>query len=231
MSYCVKCMNTGIDIDGNICTCRVNMDDILSAVSCMDIPQQYRGNKFNKTLLPQDLDSSYGDFLQSVYDDILLDKLDKNIIISSPAGHGKSILAYSCIENMFRAGLDTFPLYDMLELKRMMIDLDTGRKSTYDVENPENVFKVKYLFVRIPRLIQPDVYNMLAVLLDRRVRRGNITIFLYSGSWSYLLNSDKTGTLSDLVGDGYYNTVYVRSYYRSDKDSIESRIQLPENIG
>lgn len=232
MSYCVKCGNTGIDINGNVCTCRANVESIFEAVSCLDVPEQYRGLKFNKALLPKDLNEAYGEYLQSVYDKMLVGKWQQhNVVIASPIGHGKSILAYSCLENLFRRGLPTFPLFDVLELKRIIFDMDTGRKQGYSVENPEELITVPILFVRIPRLSTREVYDTMSVILDRRVRRGNSTIFLYSGSWSYLVNGDKSGLLQGMVGDGSFGTVEVKSWYTGDSTPIETKFDLPENLG
>ncbi len=232
MSYCVLCGNTGIDINNRVCVCRANVKSFFDEVTCLDIPEQYRGIRFNKSLLPDSMGSSYGQKMQSVYNKILEGSWSgHNLLIASPVSTGKTILAYSCLEILFRKGVQTFPVFDLLEIKRMLLDMDFGRKSVYDVDAPENLFKVPMLFTRIPRLITQEVFNTMAVLLDRRVRRGNSTIFLYSGSWKFLLSSDKTGTLESLVGDGTYGTFELMSYYKDGSYDEERSIDLPENLG
>ena len=138
MSYCVLCGNTGINIDGDVCSCRFNAQSFYDTVSCLDVPEQYRGISFNKSLVPKDLHESYANYLQDVYNTILSGKWSQhNVVIASPIGHSKTILAYSCLEILFRNGIPTFPVYDVLEIKRMLLDMDLCRKSIYEVENPE----------------------------------------------------------------------------------------------
>ena len=213
MSYCVKCGNTGIDIDGNPCDCRFNAGMFYDTVSCLSIPPQYRGIRFNKLLVPKDVHESYANVLQEIFDKVTTCRWENhNIVLASPINHSKTILAYSCIENLFRQGIETFPVYDLLEIKRMILDMDLGRSQFYEVEHPELLYTVPVLFVKIPKVIEWSMFDTFATLLDRRVRRGNSTIFIYDGNWSYLVNNDKSGTLAGLMGDGTYNTIDVKSY-------------------
>lgn len=213
MQYCPKCLGTGLDIDNNPCECRFNAKSFYDTVSCLTIPPQYRGIHFNKLLVPKDVHESYANVLQDIHDNVVGCKWSNhNVVIASPINHSKTILAYSCIETLFRNGIPTFPIYDLLEIKRIILDMDLGREQFYDVENPEQLYTVPTLFVKIPRVIDWAVFDTFATLLDRRVRRGNSTIFLYDGVWNFLVNSDKSGTLSGLMGDGTYNTIDVKAY-------------------
>lgn len=230
MSWCVMCGNSGLDINNNPCSCRTNVKSFFDEVTLLDVPEQYRGVKFNSTLLPKDLGESYEKYLQSVYDSILVNKWKcHNALIVSPINHGKTILAYSCMENLFRRGVPTFPLFDVLELKRIIFDMDLCKKQTYDVSDPEELLSVPILFTRIPSLISWEVFDIILTLLDRRVRRGNSTIFLYSGSWSHLQSFDKGNVLQGLMGDGTYNTIEVKYWYANADTSM--KFDLPENIG
>lgn len=232
MTYCPDCMGTGVDIDNNVCHCRFNAKSFYDTVSCLDIPEQYRGIAFNKSLLPKDLPESYANYLQEVYDTIFTGKWkQKNVVIASPIGHGKTILAYSCIEVLFRNGIPTFPVYDVLEVKRILTDMDLCRKQLYEVENPEMLITVPILFVKIPRVSTWEVYDIISLILDRRVRRGNSTIFLYDGSWQQLVYNDKNGILTGLVGDGSYNTLESKSWFVQSSSTSEKEIILPENVG
>lgn len=232
MSYCVKCGNTGIDINGNVCSCRVNVKSFYDTVSCLDIPEQYRGIAFNKMLVPKDLHESYAEYLQSVYDAILTDKWHQhNVVISSPIGHSKTILAYSCIEVLFRNGVPTFPVYDVLEIKRILTDMDLCRKPLYDVDNPEMILTVPILFAKIPRVMSWEVFDTIAMLLDRRVRRGNSTIFIYDGSWQQLIHNDRNDIMVGLLGDGNYSTLESKSWHAAREDLGSKDIQLPDNLG
>ena len=231
VSYCTKCGNTGIDIDGNVCTCRVNVKSFYDTVSCLDIPEQYRGIAFAKTLVPKDLHESYENYLQSIYDTITTGKWNQhNVVLASPIGHSKTILAYSCIEVLFRNGVPTFPVYDVLELKRILMDMDLCRKPIYEVKNPEMIITVPLLFVKVPRVTSWEVYDTMALILDRRVRRGNSTIFMYDGSWKQLIYNDKQHVLSGLIGDGNYNTLDVKTW-SVPTESDDEGIKLPDNVG
>lgn len=231
MSYCIKCGNTGIDINGNPCSCRVNVQSFYDTVSCLDVPEQYRGIAFNKSLVPKDLDESYANFLQSIYDKIYTGKwLNHNVVIASPVGHSKTILAYSCLEVLFRNGIETFPVYDILEIKRILMDMDMCRKQLYEIENPELIMTVPILFVKLPRVATWEIYDTLTMLLDRRVRRGNSTLFLYDGSWFELAQNDKRSILTGLIGDGAYGTLEVKSW-NAPQQKPKVELQVPDNIG
>lgn len=226
--YCPDCGGGGIDIDGNVCHCRVNAQSFYDTVSCLDIPDQYRGIAFNSALLPTDISESYVKYMQEVHDTIVAGKWqNRNVVIASPIGHGKTILAYSCIEVLFRSGIPTFPIYDLLEIKRMLVDMDLCRKQLYEIENPESIITVPILFVKIPRVTSWEVYDIFSMLLDRRVRRGNSTIFIYDGTWQQFIYNDKNDIAKGLVGDGSYNTVEIKSwsskvdnYYAEPQDNI-----------
>ena len=74
-----------------------------------------------------------------------------------------------------------------------------------------------------------EVYDTIALLLDRRVRRGNSTIFIYDGSWSELIYNDKHNVLTNLMGDGYYNTLEVQSWNAISQPTKELKVQ--DNLG
>lgn len=230
-NYCPLCGNTGIDINGNPCTCRINIKSFYDRVSCLDIPEQYRGVKFNKLLVPNDIDESYANYLQTVHDDIIkMSWITKNAILCSPINHSKSILAYSCIESLFRQGVPTFPIFDVLELKRILTDLDLGKQPFYDVIEPERALTVPILFVKIPRVVSYDVYDSAALLLDRRVRRNNSTIFIFDGTWNQLIFKDKQGIISGLAGDGTFGSLIVKSYGLKETNGLPD-IKLDEDKG
>lgn len=232
LSYCVKCGNTGIDINGNVCTCRVNVKSFYDAVSCLDIPEQYRGISFSSNLVPKDLPDAYAKYLQDLHDAISAGKWNThNVVLASPIGHSKTILAYSCIEVLFRNGVPTFPVYDILEIKRMLTDMDMCRKQLYEVKNPEQIVTVPILFAKIPRISSWEIYDTIAMILDRRVRRGNSTIFLYDGSWQQLIYNDKNNILAGIVGDGNYSTIEVKSWFIPSQEKKDNQIKLQENIG
>lgn len=216
-SYCPICGNTGIDINNNICKCRLNIEAPLDDVTCLDVPAQYIGTAFSSLLVPSDLGDVYCKKLQSIHDAIIMQKLRyHNIILCSPARHSKTILAYSCIQNLFRNNIPVFPLMDIMEIQRIVSDIDYCRMSIFDIPEPERMYTVPYLFVKVPPAVTYDTYNNMSMLLERRVRRGGSTIFLYNGTWGNLTSIDKRGTLKYLQGDGSGSSMEVSSWYKED---------------
>ncbi|MCM1215089.1 MAG: hypothetical protein NC548_11280 [Lachnospiraceae bacterium] len=229
--YCIKCGNSGQDVDGNPCTCKYRVINFYEEVSCIDIPEQYRGITFNKALLPLDMPESYGDYLTDLHDSIIRMRWrHRNVCLCSPVAHGKSVMAYSCIEQLFRKGIPTFPVFDVLEIKRILIDTDLCRKLLYEVNNPEYLTTAPYVFIKIPRVPTWEIYDTAASILDRRVRRDNVTIFLYDGSWEQLIHGDRFNVLAGLQGDGTYNTLDIKSWH-SNVSTTDHVIQLDDNIG
>lgn len=229
--YCVKCGNTGTLLDGSPCNCRFRVESFYDEVSCVDIPEQYRGVSFNRVLLPMDMDSSYGAYMTELHDGIVSMRWKhKNVCLCSPVSHGKTIMSYSCIEQLFRKGVATFPVFDILEIKRILLDIDLCRKPLYEVNNPEYLTTAPYLFVKIPRVPTWEVYDTAVLILDRRVRRDNVTVFLYDGTWSQLIHGDRFNVLAGLQGDGTYNTLEVKSW-ASNAVRTDHEVVLDENIG
>lgn len=229
--YCPKCGNSGLDINNNPCDCEWRAESFYETVSCMDIPEQYRGILFDRFLLPKDVPDTYGEYMQKLHDSILDRKVRAhNYCICSPVAHGKTIMAYSCIEQLFRIGVPTFPIFDVLEIKRILMDIDFCRQPFHEVTNPENLYKSPYLFVKIPRVVTWEVLDTMVLILDRRVRRNNSTIFLFEGTWDQLMLRDKNSVFTALRGDGTYNTVEVSSWYVSAPTTMPD-VQLEENLG
>lgn len=227
--YCVHCGNTGVTWDGKICSCRHNQSSIYDSVNCLDIPEQYRNIVFIKGLVPLDIDPSYATFLDTVHSNINLGKWgNKNLLIASPIAHSKTIMAYSAINCMFRAGISVFPIFDVLEISRILTDMDMGKESVYDVSQPERVLTVPILFAKIPRSPRWDVYDNIALLIDRRVRRGTSTILLYDGTREQLIRNDKQEVLTGMFGNGYFGTIEIKSWGISNS---KKDIDFEENIG
>jgi hypothetical protein len=220
IKYCPKCGNTGVLIDGTPCDCRVTLDDLYDGVECLEIPEAYRGIKFSQLLLPTSLGPAYQAFMGNTYD--LITSLRwkcKNAIICSPPQSGKSILAYSIIQELFRKEIDVFPIFDILEIKRIMSDLEYGRQQSMGVDNPMRLYTVPYLFAVMPQMTNFDTYDTAAMLIARRTRRGNSTILLYGGAWNQLVYNDSKKSLKGLAGNGSLTTIEVNSW--SAKEETE----------
>lgn len=229
--WCAACGNTGVRLDGTPCDCKFRVESFYESVSCMDVPEQYRGVLFNAALLPKDMIAGYGIYMTELYDSIVSTRMrHRNVCLCSPAAHGKTILAYSCIEQLFRKGIPTFPVFDILEVKRILLDTDLCRKLLYEVSNPEYLTTAPYVFIKIPRIPTWEVYDTVVSVLERRVRRDNCTIYLYDGTWEQLIRSDKLNVLAGIQGDGTYNTLEVSSWF-SNTTTTTHEIKLDENIG
>lgn len=232
IKFCYKCCNEGLDIDGNICECRLNVKSFYDTVSCLDIPEQYRGIQFNKMLVAKDMPEAYAEYLDSIHQEICSNRWkNHNLCLCSPTAKSKTILAYSCMESLFRHGVEIFPLYDVLELKRIMLDMDLCRQQLYGTENPEKLFTAALVFIRIPRVITWEIYDTMVTILDRRVRRGNSTIFLYNGSWEQLIKLDKMNVLAGLLGDGSYNSIENKTWFPLKAEDTAPEIELDGSLG
>ena len=102
--------------------------------------------------------------------------------------------------------MPVLPLCDVMELRRMMFDYDMGRVNTADF------YDVKYLFLKVPAEVTYQVRATMATIVDRRVRRGNSTIFLYNGTWSSLTYGDDSSILKGLQGDGSFSSLQVQNF-------------------
>lgn len=231
VTYCADCANQGIDLNGRPCHCRVNVKSFYDRVDCLAIPEQYRNIPFNRNLIPNDISDAYGRYLEKTFEDIVMQKLRHcNIALCSPVNHGKTIWAYSILENLFKLGVPVFPIFDILEIKRILLDMDFNRQQFYEVDKPELLITVPYLFCKVPRIPTWEVYDMIGVLIDRRVRRDNSTILLYEGSWNDLVFGDKKGLLTGLIGDGTYGTLNVQSYSAKAVEPLP-QVQFKPNLG
>lgn len=217
VAYCPKCGNTGVLIDGTPCDCQLHLSDLYSGVECLDIPEAYRGLKFDGAYLSSRL-PGYRQFMENVYNQIVsLRWKCKNAIICSPPQTGKSVLAYSLIQELFRREIEVFPLMDILEIRKVMMDLEYNKPQSLGVENPMRLYTAPYVFAVMPPLTNFDTFDAAAMLVARRTRRGNSTILLYEGTWNQLVSGDTKKSLKNMEGNGSLTTIEVNSwYYKED---------------
>lgn len=211
MAYCPKCGNTGIQLDGTPCDCQLPTESIYADLVGIDIPEQYQGVRFARSLVPLDCGDYYGKTLEELHQQITtLQLANQNFVICSPPMHAKTLWAYSCIQNLFRQRVKVIPLLDVLELRRIMYDFDLGRSNSADY------YDVKYLFLKIPAEVTYQVRATIATIIDRRVRRGHSTFFIYNGSWSNLTYGDEQETIKGLQGDGSFSSLKVHNFRRKE---------------
>lgn len=220
VKMCYKCGGTGrIPSTGEICDCKFNADSFFSTISCVDIPEQYQGINFNKSLIPKDLGDKYANDLMEMYNNIVLMRMQfHNVLLCSPHQHSKTVMAYCCIERLFQSGIPVYPVCDIMELRNILNAVDIGKEPTYKVGNVENIVESPYLFVKLPMYPTWECFDSINTLLSRRVRRGKSTIFLYSGTWGNLTYGDRSGMLQQVRGDGSYSTIEVRNYEPKDTE-------------
>lgn len=209
MSYCPKCGNTGVLIDGSKCECQYNIKDVYTDVSCMEIPEQYRGVQLVKDLIPNIRDGAYQGFLDNLHTRLSnCEEKGINYLICSPPRHSKTIFAYATMRRLFRGGLEVFPLMDLYEIKSVLLN----------AQESDPVCKVPYLFVKFPPLLTEEVFQTAALLLDRRVRHSTTTIFLYNGTWEHLRFADKYSNFTAYAGDGSFCSIKVSSWKGGEKE-------------
>ena len=217
--YCSKCGGSGYTLDGEICDCKFDADTFFREVSCMEIPEQYRSVHFNEGLVPTDVDRAYARKLSEIYNGISTARIvGHNYLICSPHRHSKTIMAYSCIERLFKGGMPVFPVYDIMEIRRIMRDVDNGKDCFLTTGDPEDIWTVPYLFVKLPVYPTWEVYDSIDTLLNRRVRRGGSTILLYSGKYSNLTRNDSNDLFIYMRGDGSFNSIDVIEFQRTVRD-------------
>lgn len=211
--YCPKCGGTGVLLDGSPCDCKLHIDTLFDGVECLEIPEAYRGIKFSALSLPTALGYSYSSYMNMAYEQIVsLRWKCKNAIICAPAQSGKSVFAFSAIQELFRKEIEVFPLFDILEIKRIMTDIEYNKPQSLGVENPMSLYTAPYVFAYMPPITNYDAYDTAAMLIARRTRRGNSTILLYSGTWNQLVYNDSKKSLKGLEGNGSLTTLEVNSW-------------------
>lgn len=224
--YCTKCGNTGMLLDGTPCDCKISTVEFNNDITMLDVPEQYQGVIFDPNMINADMGYYYKKFMTELYDDISTMKLKyKSYLICSPKQTSKTILAYSVLQSLFRRDIDVFPVYDALEIRKIMTDVDLNKRQTYTISDPESILTTPYLFVKIPDYLINEVYQTISVLIDRRTRRNTSTIFLYDGSLSTLKKLDYQHILDKLEGDGSYGTLVIKEFWKKEtkEDGKEER--------
>lgn len=213
--FCFDCGGRGEKPNGEPCGCvEKSVFTGFESQVCDFIPSDYGTLRFSDEMLPTETSMQYRSLMKKLYTEISALQFKQNIYVFSKPKSGKTVLAYSAISNLFSKGLPVFPLMDMSELRRIMNDIDNGRSylhkenANYDLEN---IYKSKYLFIKLTDLANPTVSLMSSMyqIVDRRARKGNFTIFLSNYPWGYLDACDTQKTFTCLKGDGTLGTVKV----------------------
>lgn len=212
-SPCNLCGGIGILPNGGTCKCKQGR--VLSVnTEYISIPKQYLDITFNKNLIQTDIGNDYSDYLYELYQSVINKEIaHKNIYLSSPPNHSKTLFAFSCIKTLFSRGEDVFPLYDLLEIRRIVDDFDVGRTQKYN-EYPELIFKCNILILLTGNTRNTNVYSTLINLINRRVRQGGSTIILSNFNWETFIQYDNSKALKSMEGKGDYNTIIIKNWVK-----------------
>lgn len=210
---CLKCGGTGILINGEQCDCGISETVILPTF--MEIPFQYQGVTFNEQLLPKKLPSSYGSYMTKLMRECTreLHLFHRNVLICSPPNSGKTIFAYTVYGILYAKGFIVPELMDIIELRELLINPYLENKSQL-----EAVKQAPVLIIKIPQDLPNKLPETMSMVIERRVRKGHSTIFLFSGSKEDLIAQDRFGKLQLSIGDGTYNSIEVVSWIVERKE-------------
>lgn len=211
---CIKCGGTGILANGEMCDCGVATEFFLPV--CMDIPAQYQNLQFDARLVPQDMPCDYGRYISELMRECCgnMMQLCRNILICSPPNTGKTVFAYTVLSFLYRKGVEVFSLRDILEVREVLMNPYRGKQDEVGL-----LTRTPIAFIKIPLDLPPKLAATMSTVVERRVRHGNSTIFLYGGSKEDIFAQDTFGNLQALLGDGSYNTILVKSWRKGGKES------------
>lgn len=195
LKYCSKCGNTGL-INGKPCSCKMDRIQYAGLYKKMNVPVQYQSIEFESMFLPE-INSTYKSEMQDLYEQLLdSSSTVTNVLICSPPQSGKHVLAYAVMQRLYVSGGVVFPIKDGLELRQIIQALDYGKE-----ENIE-VFQCPVLFVSIPPMLIPSVFETLTILMSRRTLLNLTTVFLFNGTYKQLEDADRLKVYTGYNSDG-----------------------------
>lgn len=212
--FCFTCGNNKVLPNGEVCPdCNTgtNFEGFGDTRVCNFIPEDYARLKFDHSLVPSRIDSHALSVMTEISTKVPRCTWHSNVFLHSKPKSSKTVLAYSTITQLFLAGVSVFPLMDIKEIANIARDINNGfmykhsQSSEYDITD---LYESKYLFVKVNEA-DMDTINAMYSILDRRSRRGNVTIFLSIVTWASMLLADKTYRIGSLEGDGTLGTVRV----------------------
>ena len=205
-SGCLKCGGSGF-LAGNKIPCPVCSKEREVVPIVYGIPAQYQGVHFDKSFLPEKEQKEYGTFMEELLNTIVSDYAfyQKNMIICNRPNSGKTVWAYNLYSMLSSKGYEIPQLRDIAEVREIM--------TSFTDKEAANLYNTaRCAIIKIPRDIQPWLFDSISMIIERRVRNNGFTIFLYGGTEEDLKYCDKYGRLKDIKGTGAYNTVKVCSF-------------------
>lgn len=217
MSKCLKCGDTGITVDGNVCDCGCGIKKQETVI--VEIPKNYRLNEFSATLVPVNLPIEYGTSLEEIIDVIKkTGTYTSNLLICSPPNTGKTVFAYTIYKHMYMSRLLAPSIIDLIEAREIIMS-----NSYYDEEMQNaksRLISSNIAIIKIPMDLPNKFVETMSTIIERRVRRDGKTIFLSGLSIYDIKNQDKRGIFNNLLGDGSYNSLKVLNF-QYNKRTIE----------
>lgn len=209
---CLKCNDTGICVDGSKCDCQSHGEIALPVV--LEIPAIYQSVEFSANLVPMKMDKSYGIVLQDIIEVVKSKgRYPTNLLICSPPNTGKTVFAYTIYGAQYMRGLPMCEIMDLIEAKELLLS------NSYDEKiqaNKDKMITCPLAIIKIPLDLPNKFAETMSTILERRVRKGGVTFYLYGGSIYDLQNQDRFGVLKNILRDGSYNSLKVLSYTSND---------------
>lgn len=206
MSSCLKCGGDGKMANGSLCP-ECSKLIVKKTPIVQGIPVQYQGVKFDKKFLPEKEQKEYGTFMEDLLTTIVNDLsfYQKNLCICSRANSGKTVWAYSLIALLSAKGYTIPNLRDITEVRNIL--------NSYDNKEEAALWSsARCAIIKLPRDMQPWMFDVMSYVVERRVRSDGFTIFLYGGTLDDLKFIDKYNRLPNMLGTGSYNTIKVESF-------------------
>lgn len=206
---CLRCGGSGILADGSPCPECSKEEYKVASIFMLEVPQQYMGMSWNTDALPVNVSNKYKDEMDSLLRAITMSysNYSVNHLICYPNGNGKSIWSYTLLNNLYMKGVSVFGIIDLLDCREIMKSYEKEQK-----EKERKLSNSKLAIIRIPRDIQIWHFDIMQTVLERRVQKGNFTIFLFSGFYSDLERFDRMGSFKHLKGDGTFNSIRVHDF-------------------
>lgn len=210
---CLKCNGTGITVDGSPCDCRASGKVDIPLV--LEVPSIYQTAEFAASLVPIKMPRAYGIALEDIIDVIKSKgKYTCNLLICSPPNTGKTVFAYTVFRHQYVKGLPMSEIMDLIEAKELMT---SNSYDEYTMRDKDKLITCPVAIIKIPLDLPNKFAETMSTILERRVRKNGVTIFLYGGSVYDLQNQDRFGVLKNIIRDGSYNSIKVMNYqYESE---------------
>ena len=172
-----------------------------------EIPVQYQNVRFDRTFLPENLQDTYGVYMEELIDKIVKQVgFYKNILICCRPNSGKTVFAYTVFGLLHNKGVRMPIVKDIFEVRDIFVSYYA------DAEEVELWSSSKLAIIKIPVDITTKVFDTMSTIVERRVRNNCSTIFLYGGTKKDILAQDKFSKLKYLEGDGSYNSIEIKSW-------------------